>query len=1328
MNNKWLKLILFVLIMALVIVASPGLSRSVSAASSTLVINEVDYDQPSTDTMEFIEIKNVSASAIDLDPYSVILWNASTGASYRTIDLPAINLAAGDYYVICANNTTVANCDLDSTPDTDFIQNGAPDALGLWLGSTLIDAVSYEGNSQAPYTEGSGTGLEDTAAASPAPAQSISRCEDGTDTDQNNVDFTLRTSTPGTTNDCPVGIVVINEFDYDQASTDTAEFVELKNVGTAPANLDNYVLELINGNGGGAVAYDTIDLPNVNLAVGDYYVICANNTTVSNCDLDDAPDTNFIQNGDPDAIGLKKGGVLVDAVSYEGNTGAPYTEGSGTGLVDLDSLAGSGLSRCPDGSDTNQNNVDFEVWPISPGAENCVVVDVAPTVSSTIPADNATNVAVDANITITFSEAVDVTGAWYTISCTPSGAVTATVSGGPTEFTLDPDSDLPNGEVCTVTVVAAQVADQDGTADQMAADHVFDFTITAGPQCGLPGATLISAIQGSGPASPEDGNVHIIEGIVVGDFQNVTALNDLNAFFLQEEDTDADSDAATSEGIQVYEGTGSPTGAYAVGDKLRVTGTVDEFNGLTQIIGPLTIEVCSAGNALPAATPITLPVAPVSDLERYEGMLVTFPDELTVTDNYTLGQFGEILLASGGRLDHPTQVAQPGVAAQAVRSANLLRSILLDDGFTTQNPDPLIHPDPGGLSASNTLRGGDTTTGLTGIMHYAFNTYRIQPTGPITWDHENARPVTPPAVGGTLKVASFNVLNYFITLGSRGASDSIEFTRQHDKIINTLYDMNADIIGLIELENHSGADPANDDSDPVLESIVDALNTKIGADIYDFIDAGVIGTDEIKTAFIYKHNSVTPVGDFAILDSSYDPAFIDTRNRPVLAQSFQDDNGEIFTVAVTHLKSKGSDCGGLPDDRPDTSGGNCNGTRTAAAQVMVDWFASDPTNSGDPDVLLIGDLNSYAKEDPIAILKNAGYTDLGSSNLWLGGRYSYSFDGEWGYLDYALASPSLSAQVVNAAAWHTNADEPRALEYEMGFTTPNQDVLFYSDSPFRASDHDPIMVGLNPSAPANEAVYISTKTAGTVGALSYRSDDILKWDGSAWSKWFDGQAAGLTPSLDKHNINAFWIPDPNGEEVIISFAQNRWTVPDITGWVEGMDLVRWDGDVFTFYFDGSDVGLTVKVAEKIDGLHIMPDTFTPPNGWTCQAYMLISTQGPGAVPNYPSGILKFSGEDVLGFCATNLGTTTAGIWHKVLDGSDQGLRLNAIDSIAASDDGMTLFLTTRMPINIPADGVSGGHSMVYEYDFGTQAFSGPYFSAPAAGINQQMDGLHMSAP
>jgi hypothetical protein len=191
-------------------------------------------------------------------------------------------------------------------------------------------------------------------------ARILVRCSDNIFYDVSNVNFKL------------VGPLVINEVDYDMPGAgDAAEFIELKNISGNAVNLNGWTVELVNGASGGAVIYQTIDLPNVDLPAGGYFVICANNANTPNCDLDVAPNNDLVQNGAPDAIGLRNAGVLVDAVSYEGNTLAPYTEGSGVGLVDGAGAANQGISRFPDGVDTDVNNVDFlSNVCISPGLPN----------------------------------------------------------------------------------------------------------------------------------------------------------------------------------------------------------------------------------------------------------------------------------------------------------------------------------------------------------------------------------------------------------------------------------------------------------------------------------------------------------------------------------------------------------------------------------------------------------------------------------------------------------------------------------------------------------------------------------------------------------------------------------------------------------------------------------------------------------------------------------------------------------------------------------------------------------------------------------------------
>jgi predicted extracellular nuclease len=755
---------------------------------------------------------------------------------------------------------------------------------------------------------------------------------------------------------------------------------------------------------------------------------------------------NLSLNNSGDTVTLNDGASDQDVVTYGGEGGDDQSitrdpDITGPSFVKHSTTTGSGGALFSPG--TKIDGLSF------PG---CVLPDIPPTVASTSPVTGDTGVAVDANININFSEDVTVAGSWFDITCATSGAHTAAVSGGPQNYVLNPDTDFAPLEVCTVTVVAAQVTDQDGTPDNMAADYAFDFTtsVSAGA-CGDP-ATPIHDIQGSGMSSPEAGNIHVIEGVVVGDFQDIGGTY-LGGFFLQEEDADADADPTTSEGIFVEDGA-SPATDVNVGDVVRVTGLVTESYGLTKLIDVTVVDVCNPG--LASAAIVNLPVANLNDWEWYEGMLIILPQTLYVTENYDLGRYGEVALSVGDRLDNPTNVVEPGAPVLALQELNDRSRIQLDDGSTAWNPTPTPY-----IGAENTLRTGDTLLGLTGVLHYEYGDREVHPTGPVNFTRANTRDAAPPDAGGAFTVASFNVLNYFITLddsgaicgptgglGCRGADNAAEFTRQRDKIIDAIVTMDADVIGLMEVENHP--------TDGALQDLVTGLNSVAGAGTYAYLDTGTIGTDAIKVAFIYKPATATPIGPHAILDSSVDPRFIDTKNRPALAQTFAEDaTGGMLTIAVNHLKSKGSDCDALGDPDAGDGQGNCNLTRTSAAEALVDWLATDPTGSKDDDFLIIGDLNAYAMEDPIDAIKAGGYTNL--IELFLGlDAYSYVFQGQAGYLDHALATASLVGQVTGVVEWHINADEPSALDYN-----DYNDPSLYAPGPYRASDHDPVIVGLD---------------------------------------------------------------------------------------------------------------------------------------------------------------------------------------------------------------------------------------------------------------------------
>ena len=384
---------------------------------------------------------------------------------------------------------------------------------------------------------------------------------------------------------------------------------------------------------------------------------------------------------------------------------------------------------------------------------------------------------------------------------------------------------------------------------------------------------------------------------MVGDFQG----NDqLRGFFLQEEDSDQDNNPLTSEGIFVYDNNSGTDVKF--GDKVRVAGYVGEYSGSTQISSVSNLIICDEKLQVTPAV-VSLPFTTKDEAESFEGMSIVIEQTLTVSENYNLGRYGELVL-SNGRLFNPTNITPPGEAAKNLQAENDLNRIILDDGSTRQNPINIRFPQPG-LSAFNTVRGGDTTSLIKGVMHQAFDSYRIQPTTEPSFQSSNLRTYEPVLKDAPLRIASFNVLNYFNGDGmggefptARGADNFEEFERQKSKILNALAAMNADIIGLMEIENDGYGENS------AISDLVAGLNTATGKS-YRFVQpgSGLPGSDQIAVGIIYNTDKVNATGNAVTLASG---AFAD-KNRQPLVQSFREieSNGQ-FTVVVNHFKSKGS--------------------------------------------------------------------------------------------------------------------------------------------------------------------------------------------------------------------------------------------------------------------------------------------------------------------------------------------------------------------------------------------------------------------------------------
>jgi len=703
---------------------------------------------------------------------------------------------------------------------------------------------------------------------------------------------------------------------------------------------------------------------------------------------------------------------------------------------------------------------------------------ILPMVAFTSPANGAINVATNSAVSVTFNEAVNVTAASFALHGSASGAHTFTLGGGPVACTLTPATPFAEGETVTLTVLAAQVTDAATGTHQPTADYTASFiTFSSAP---FP----IHTIQGSGATSAFSGYPVTVQGVVVASFQGAGLIG---GYYLEAPDADHDANPATSEGIYVFDNANS----VSVGDFVTVTGTVQEFgtapNTETEMSALTSFTKNSTGNPLPAAASVSLPFASTGYAERYEGMRVTFPQTLTLTDNYDLGRFGEVILSSG-RLPTPTNVAAPGAPALAQEAANLLNQVLLDDATGATYPDPTPYLVNTADPATATLRAGSTTAGVTGIFSNRFGTYVVEPTVVPVLSDANPRPAAP-VLSGSLRIAIGNVLNFFNGDGAgggfptaRGATTFDEYQRQRAKTVAGILQVAPDIMGLTEVENDGyGATSA-------LADLVSALNAAAPAGTtYAYVDASAVDivTDLIHSAFLYRTETVETVGAPAMLSNVY----FNNHARNPLAQTFREKaTGAKLTVSINHFRAKGGpssqdDGTGLNADQNDGQGTN-NYIRVKEAQALAAWLATDPTGSGDPDFLIIGDLNSYAKEDPITALKNAGYVNLTEQFEGEGG-YSYSFNGEFGHLDHALAGASLAAQVAGSVTWHANADEPAYYDYNTENKSAAQQAI-NAGTPYRYADHDPVVLGLSLTAAPTITAVLDPQTATVGDSVTFR--------------------------------------------------------------------------------------------------------------------------------------------------------------------------------------------------------------------------------------------------
>lgn len=646
------------------------------------------------------------------------------------------------------------------------------------------------------------------------------------------------------------------------------------------------------------------------------------------------------------------------------------------------------------------------------------------------------------------------------------------------------------------------------------------------------GQTLTSIMkvreQVKSHATPNQSPTYWVEGIVTK-----TTSSLYKGFFFQ--DSVGDNNPNTSDGIFAYTSSNDIDG-LAVGDKVCVEAKAKQFYGMTQ----LTVKPGHIENKGLAPQPIRATDIVVGSTEslsqamdRYQGMLVRIAPEsdLRITRNFGFdfsSRRNNMVLSHQSPLIKPTQlfVAETEQVAKQVE-ANTNNQLYID---TDQYPANGVIPYfPGFDAQQGYLRIGDRVENLQGVIAYSYGKHRLLPTNtvsPSDFVHINDRTSAPKVItDSNLKVASFNVLNFFTShsdIGgslnptckdqadadaakgcNRGAKTAAEFELQRTKIVNALTAMDADIIGIMEMENNGFG------KNSAIQNLVDELNLHFNdsSDHYQFVEINdkdknkgqFFGSDAIMVAMLYRPSKVTPIKDAQVIrmpsqhmsatNAKGESVKIDAYQRDTLLQQFAINGAKKksqLTIVVNHLKSKGSGCyedwlNEQKDKNYQNIQGNCNDFRVSAAMVLADKLK---TMSG--DVLVMGDMNAYGMEDPIRVLTqykpkqyqrkimSASGTFIGDQSLhpegiaaskglglvnlatkWHGAdSYSYSYDGELGSLDHALASRSLLKKVRGIEDWHINSVENSLFEYSSKYSGD----LVKSTGPYSASDHDPVII------------------------------------------------------------------------------------------------------------------------------------------------------------------------------------------------------------------------------------------------------------------------------
>jgi predicted extracellular nuclease len=843
-------------------------------------------------------------------------------------------------------------------------------------------------------------------------------------------------------------------------ATYTHDFIEIFNRGTASASLAGMSLQYASATGTGnfgASSTQLTELPSVTLAPGQYLLVQEASTAAVGAPLPTAD----VLDPTPIAMGAAAGKVALvtgtDTLGCNGGS-APC---DGAALVRIVDLVGYGNANFFEGgaaaaalssttaalraaggcTDTDSNASDFAASTPTPrntatALAPCTGGDAAPAVSATTPADGATGVAVDANVSITFSEPVDVTGSWFSISCATSGAHAAAASGGPTTVALDPATDFAQEESCAVTVFAGQVTDQDtdDPPDAMAANHVFSFT-TAGPP------VRIREIQGAAHLS-------LLVGTFVSGVEGIVTAKSGNGFWLQDPNPDAND--ATSEGIFVFTNS-APT--VEVGDALAVAGSVAEFRPggaagsnltTTELTGP-TLVVRSSGNALPAATVVgaggrTPPTTVIEDdatgsveasgvfdpaadgidfYESLEGMRVQVNDPRAVGPT---NGFGEIAVVGDGGAGASVFTPRGGLVI-GPDDFNPER-VILDDVL---RPTPVVNVGDGFDAAA------------VGVLDYSFGNFKLLVTDPLTGVPGGlARETTAAAGPGELSVATFNVENLDPN------DPPAKFAELAELIVDHL--AAPDLLSLEEVQDDNG--PTNNGvvgATATLNQLVAAISAA-GGPAYSYRQIDPVNNEDggepggnIRVAFLFRTDrglafvdrpggtSTAAVGVVAGgsgPELTFSPGRIDpehaafTASRKPLAGELTFHGARLFVVA-NHFNSKGGDDPLFGRFQPPNRVTEVQ--RHQQAELVNGFVDSVLALDSDANVLVLGDLNDFQFSETLEIVEGGVLTNL-YSTIPAAERYSYVFDGNSQALDHIVVSDAVLTDLELFDPVHVNAE------------------------------------------------------------------------------------------------------------------------------------------------------------------------------------------------------------------------------------------------------------------------------------------------------------------